>query len=397
PPVTNLIISSPNILTNGFDYITYNTTLSLTATDDLSGVKDTYYKFINQSWQTYAGGNIDFSFLSYGPHTIYYYSIDNDNNTEQTKAMDIFTDNIAPQSGINIGEPKFLNNTIYTIAHNTPITLNANDNDGCGVNFIKYTLNSNTSSWTIYAGSFDFSSYIDGQYIINYFSGDLLDNNENIHSLTVNVVSSLNATIDFDPDTLNLQSEGKPVTVYIELPNEYDVNDINISTLLLNDQVYALASPTEIGDHNSNGIPDLMVKFDRKSVEDILSVGDNVEIKISGYIGNIPFIGYDHIKTINPPYESDNTVVMGNKINPNENSPVQIYSKLSKPTKVTIKVYTLNGKFVKKIMDEYKGAGTFEAFWNGTNAKDQIVASGIYLINIHTDYFNETKKVLIVK
>ena len=48
-------------------------------------------------------------------------------------------------------------------------------------------------------------------------------------------------------------------------------------------------------------------------------------------------------------------------------------------------------------MDKYQNEGTFKAIWNGKNVKDRIVASGIYLINISTDYFNETRKVLIIK
>ena len=71
-------------------------------------------------------------------------------------------------------------------------------------------------------------------------------------------------------DTLNLKSKGKLFAAYIELPEGYDVADIDISTLLLNDTVPAEPSPTEIGDYDSDGIADLMVKFDRQEVIDEL-------------------------------------------------------------------------------------------------------------------------------
>ncbi len=41
------------------------------------------------------------------------------------------------------------------------------------------------------------------------------------------------ATIDIDPDTLNRGSKGKMITCYIELPESYDVKDIDASTILL--------------------------------------------------------------------------------------------------------------------------------------------------------------------
>ncbi len=82
--------------------------------------------------------------------------------------------------------------------------------------------------------------------------------------------TSIQATADIDPDTLNKNSKGKWITCYIELPEGYDVADIDISTLLLNDTVPAEPSPTEIGDYDSDGIADLMVKFDRQKVIDKL-------------------------------------------------------------------------------------------------------------------------------
>ncbi len=91
------------------------------------------------------------------------------------------------------------------------------------------------------------------------------------------------ATIDFDPDSLNPKSRGKFVTVYIELPEEYDVHDIAISTIELTyglGSVSAEDTPTEYGVRD--GIPYLMVKFNRSAVIAILEPGEEIEIAVSG-------------------------------------------------------------------------------------------------------------------
>jgi len=106
-------------------------------------------------------------------------------------------------------------------------------------------------------------------------------------------------TIDFDPDTLNLASKGKFVTVYIELPLGYDVGEIDVFNIMLNSTVPAFAKPTEVGDYDSDGISDLMVKFDRTAVQEILTPGDQVEITISGEVAGITFEGSDIIRVIN--------------------------------------------------------------------------------------------------
>ena len=75
------------------------------------------------------------------------------------------------------------------------------------------------------------------------------------------------ATVDVDPDTLNLKSKGEWLTGYVELPEGYDVNDIDTSTILLNGTVSAEERPTGVGDEDNDGVPDLMVKFDRANVK----------------------------------------------------------------------------------------------------------------------------------
>jgi hypothetical protein len=107
------------------------------------------------------------------------------------------------------------------------------------------------------------------------------------------------ATIDIDPDTLNLKSKGRWITAYIELPSGYEVADIDVSTLLLNGSVQAELKPASIGDDDNDEIIDLMAKFDRAAVEDILVIGDNVEITVSGSLTDgIQFAGTDIIRVI---------------------------------------------------------------------------------------------------
>ena len=107
------------------------------------------------------------------------------------------------------------------------------------------------------------------------------------------------AAIDIDPDTLNLNSKGKWITCYIELPEGYDVEDIDVSTIKLNDQIPAESHPTGIGDNDNDGIPDLMVKFDRAAVQQMLQTGNEVEITVTGELtdGTL-FEGTDTIRVI---------------------------------------------------------------------------------------------------
>lgn len=112
------------------------------------------------------------------------------------------------------------------------------------------------------------------------------------------------ATVNFDPDTLNLKSKGNVTTVYIELPAGYDVNQIDVSGIMLNGTVPALAKPTMIGDYDGDGIHDLMVKFDRASVIALFAgktVPGNYVMEVTGTVAGIPFKGTVTIRVISPP------------------------------------------------------------------------------------------------
>lgn len=116
------------------------------------------------------------------------------------------------------------------------------------------------------------------------------------------------ADVDIDPDTLNLKSNGEWVTAYIELPSDYDVNNIAVESVLLDGVIpVATDAPVAVGDYDVDGIPDLMVKFNRDAVIDFLGTMDfadetgkfrEVTLTISGAVGEETFEGSDTVKVI---------------------------------------------------------------------------------------------------
>jgi len=112
------------------------------------------------------------------------------------------------------------------------------------------------------------------------------------------VAPTIDAVVDIAPNTLNLRSSGRWVTCYIELPEDYSVADIDVSSLLLEETVPAQRRPVAIGDHDYDGVPDLMVKFDRGALARMLAPG-NREVALSGCLEDgTPLAGSDIVRVM---------------------------------------------------------------------------------------------------
>jgi len=121
------------------------------------------------------------------------------------------------------------------------------------------------------------------------------------------------ATVDVIPNTLNLKSKATYVKAFVELPEGYDVGEIDVSTILLNSTVLVDSeAAVEIGDYDGDGVPDLMVKFSGAEVFDYIK--DNVDLTelagkksmdvaltVTGELSNtIMFQGSDTVKVKMP-------------------------------------------------------------------------------------------------
>ncbi len=114
----------------------------------------------------------------------------------------------------------------------------------------------------------------------------------------------INAVVDMKPERLNLRSRGKYVTAYIELPDGYDVNDIDMSSVVISKIRSDVIKPPirrtglwRIGDYDGDGVRDLRVRFSRKKLIRLLKTSDR-RITIAGTLLNgTSFTGTDKIRT----------------------------------------------------------------------------------------------------
>lgn len=109
--------------------------------------------------------------------------------------------------------------------------------------------------------------------------------------------AELPASMEFHPETLNLQSNGQYVTVHLE-GSGWDAGEVDPASVLLCGAV-GLAREAVLGDEDGDGIADLTLKFDRLDLRGLLEFGDEIPVWITGALTNgTPFRADDLIRVI---------------------------------------------------------------------------------------------------
>lgn len=70
---------------------------------------------------------------------------------------------------------------------------------------------------------------------------------------------------------------------------------------------------------------------------------------------------------------------------------------LKKTGKVTLKIYNLQGKLVRTLVDEKKFTGTYSMLWDGTDQQGMKATAGIYIYTLRVSRFEQSKKLVFVK
>ncbi len=189
----------------------------------------------------------------------------------------------------------------------------------------------------VVVGSWDGNTYFlrgkDGSVLWSFFTRDVIRSNPAIADIndgklvivvgahyssvyafqTMSPVAS--ATIYADPATLNLKSKGQWITAYIQLPEEYDTEDIDVATILLSETIQPVLDPkydfvtnsSEYHvDHDGDGSLERMVKFNRTEVaswirDDLGIQYGNVTLMMTGeLLDGTPFEGTVVIRVLFP-------------------------------------------------------------------------------------------------
>jgi hypothetical protein len=84
---------------------------------------------------------------------------------------------------------------------------------------------------------------------------------------------------------------------------------------------------------------------------------------------------------------------------PNPASPATVVSfDVPNPgSEVSIRVYDVNGRLVRSLVDGQKAAGYHSAPWDLTNGAGQRVAPGVYFCRMEAGAFRDTKKVVLLE
>jgi flagellar hook assembly protein FlgD len=83
---------------------------------------------------------------------------------------------------------------------------------------------------------------------------------------------------------------------------------------------------------------------------------------------------------------------------PNPFNPSTTFSfELAARGPVRLTVHDLTGRLVATLVDEIRNAGRHEALWNGRDAHQRAVASGVYVYRIEVGSYVESKRAALVK
>jgi predicted outer membrane repeat protein len=218
--------------------------------------------------------------------------------------------------------------------------------------------------------------------------------------------SGVEASIDITPDVLNRQRLARWVTCYIELAEGFDPENIDITTVALNDSVFAEHTPTSVGDYDDDGVPDCMVKFSGPRVMGSIEGLGEVELTVSGQVAGQGFTGVDTVRVIarrgQHAYQA--------QVEENERKPkvlvsntdgaggrVKVEFELERPAAVKVAVYDVRGRLVRELINGTAGLSWQAIEWDGRDESHTKVSPGIYFVNLEADEYNMTRKVMIVR
>ncbi len=216
------------------------------------------------------------------------------------------------------------------------------------------------------------------------------------------------------PEVLNLKSQGRWVTGYIEVLPPYTANDIDHTTveLCFGDLSVEAEGPWSIGDYDNDDITDLMVKFNGSAVKEMLLAKNivpplDVEFLARGaFTDSVGFAARGMIHVISQgggPQSSEGkrtaSVTFGiYAVNPSLSSKsVKITYGINIDGIISLKLYDASGRLIRKLVNELKPCGMHYIIWNGKDELGRECPAGIYFVELKSQGTSDVAKVILVR
>jgi len=238
------------------------------------------------------------------------------------------------------------------------------------------------------------------------------------------------------PNPLNPKNNGITSALLLGAA-DFDVNEINISTLRLADwvspykiRVADMASSSDDSGHPCadmfpDGYPDLCFKFKTQDITAVLGKvkkGDEVRIHLRGrLLDGRMFEGEDVVTIVG---KQDDAVLADQSFdNPPENTgaagqdhglPMRfaLYQNAPNPFNpvtnirfdvppeggaVTLRIYDVSGRLVRSLLEGMQSPGLKTIAWDGRNEAGDPVATGTYLYRLTGKGFEQTRKMVLLR
>jgi len=189
PPVTTYSASGSS---GANSWYTSPVTVTLTATDDSSGIAAIHFRTDGGAWQSYVS---PFTVPSDGSHAIDYYSTDSSGNNEALRAATVKIDSTAPSSTVALAGTQAVDGSYIS---SVDVTLASTDATS-GIQSSEYRVDG--GAWRSYTSVFPVSG--NGTHTIEYHATDVASNVETAKSSVVRISGS-----SFGPPVTLLQVTG---------------------------------------------------------------------------------------------------------------------------------------------------------------------------------------------
>ncbi len=103
----------------------------------------------------------------------------------------------------------------------------------------------------------------------------------------------------------------------------------------------------------------------------------------------------DGANTNNIIASKDNTTSLSAYPNPVSSS-TNISFSLAQSQQVSLQIFDMSGRLIKKLANEIMTAGNHQLIWNVTDNNESAVSSGIYLLKLERGNTTETKKISVI-